>query len=149
MAIKGKIKRWEWEIGGEKYELFAKDGQIEPLLDGLTDLGRLNPAPQQVSVGGFSRARYPKGPKRAVSGFTRTTLLGQPSNWASLPGRNATLERKIGEDDLEKVKTVTVSFTGPFTQFYTYVLANAKVAMTLRSPDGTPYEITLSAPPAG
>lgn len=147
MAIKGKIIKWGWEIGGESYELYAKDGQIEPLLGGLTELEKINPAPQNVQVSGFSRRRYPKGPSRSVSGHTRTTLLGQPSNWASLPGRNATLEVTTGEGEDRRTKTTTISFTGPFTQLYTYVLANAEKEMTLRSPDGTPYEVILSGTP--
>lgn len=145
MALKGQIVKWGWDGGDTQYELYAKEGQAEKLLNGLDNLERIVPAPQDVEVGGFSRARYPRGPKRSVRGHTRTTLIGNPSNFASLPGRNAYLEVTTGEGDDRKTKVTTVSFTGPFTQFYIFVQANAKRAMVLRSPDGTPFNVAGAA----
>lgn len=147
MALAGKIVEYEWEWASVKHKLFAKEGQIEGLLGGLQDMGTVNPAPRQVAVGGHTRRRYPGGPGISVSGFTRTTLLGGDGNRATLPGANAYFEVEVTQGESVKLEVVTVTFTGPFTSLYQYVLANAETAMVLRSPDGTAYEITISEGP--
>lgn len=144
MAIAGKLIEYKWTWGGEDYKLFAKEGQVEGLLGGLQAQNVVNPAPQQVAVGGHTRRRYPGGPGISVSGFTRTTLLGGDANRRTLPGQNAYMEVEVSQGTGSKTEVTTVTFTGPFTSLYQYVLANAEAEMVLRSPDGTPYEITIS-----
>lgn len=146
MALAGKILEYEWEWQGAEHKLFAKEGQIDGLLGGLDPVGAVNPAPQQVGVGGHSRKRYPGGPSISVSGFTRTTLLGGDANRRTLPGQNAYLETEVTTGGETKKEVVTITFTGPFTSLYQFVLANAENEFVLRSPDGTPYEITTTTP---
>jgi hypothetical protein len=146
MGLAGKIIEYEWAWQGTSYKLFAKDGQIDGLLGGLDPVGAVNPAPQQVGVGGHTRKRYPGGPSISVSGFTRTTLLGGDANRRTLPGQNAYLETTVSTSNGPKKEVVTITFTGPFTALYQFVLANAENEFTLRSPDGTPYEITTTTP---
>jgi hypothetical protein len=146
MAIAGKIIEYQWEWSNQEYKLFAKDGQIEGLLGGLEAQNVVNAAPQQVGVPGHTRRRYPGGPGISVPGHTRTTLLGGDANRRTLPGQNAYLEVETSDGSNVKVETTTITFTGPFTSLYQFVLANAETEMVLRSPDGTPYEITVSTP---
>jgi hypothetical protein len=144
MAIVGRILRYNWTFEGRTEKLFAKEGQIDGLLGGLTSLGVVNPAPQTVAVGGHTRRRYPGGPGISVSAFSRVTLLGGEANRRTLPGQNAYLEVEVTTGTTVKKEVVTITFTGSFTDLYRFVLANAETDMVLRSPDGTPYEITLS-----
>jgi hypothetical protein len=144
MAIAGKIIEYEWEWQNQDYKLFAKAGQITGKLNGLTEVGTVNPAPQTVSVPGHTRRRYPGGPGISVSGFDRVTLLGGDANRRTLPGRNAYLEITTGQGSQAETDVTTITFTGTFTALYQFVLANAEVEMVLRSPDGTPYEIAIS-----
>lgn len=141
MAIAGKILEYAWTWEGESYKLFAKDGQLEGLLSGLTAAGAVNPAPQTISVGGHSRRRYPAGPSISVSGFSRVTLVGGVANRRTLPGQNAYLEVTVGSGTDTKLEVTTITFTGPFTDLYQFVNLNAGADFVLRSPDGTPYDI--------
>jgi hypothetical protein len=144
MAKPGKIIEYKWTWEGKDYKLFGKEDGIENILDAIESQGLVNPAPQTVSVGGHTRKRYPGAPAWSVSGFSRVTLVGGRPNLRTLPGENAYFEfTEIGPSGTAD-KTVQVSFTGPFTALYQFTLANALAEMTLRSPDGTPYEITLS-----
>lgn len=144
MSIAGKIIEYEWEWLDQEYRLFAKAGQIAGKLNGLTEVGLVNPAPQTVSVPGHTRRRYPGGPGISVAGFDRVTLLGGDANRRTLPGANAYLEITTGTGSSAVTDVTTVTFTGPFTALYQFVNANAEVAMVLRSPDGTPYDIVVS-----
>jgi hypothetical protein len=144
MAVVGRILRYNWTYEGKVNKLFAKEGQVDDLIGGLTNLGVVNPAPQTVAVGGHTRRRYPGGPAIGVSAFSRTTLLGGEANRRTLPGQNAYLEVETTTGTTVKKETTTITFTGSFTDLYRYVLANALTAMVLRSPDGTPYEVTVS-----
>jgi len=144
MAKPGKIIEYSWAWEGETYKLFGKEDGIENILDAIQSQGLVNPAPQTVSVGGHTRKRYPGAPVWSVSAFTRVTLVGGRPNLRTLPGENAYFEVSAEESSTGTKQVVQVSFTGPFTALYQFTLANALVAMTLRSPDGTPYDITLS-----
>ena len=145
MAKPGKIIEYSWTWQGSEYKLFGKEDGIEDLLDNLQEQGLVNPAPQTVSVGGHTRQRYPGAPSWSVSGFSRVTLVGGRPNLRTLPGENAYFETQAEVGGVLKTRVVQVSFTGPFTALYQFTLANALVEMTLRSPDGTPYDITVSA----
>jgi hypothetical protein len=72
--------------------------------------------------------------------------LGGDANRRTLPGANAYLEITTGEGSSAVTDVTTITFTGPFTSLYQFVLANATEEMVLRSPDGTPYDITVSTP---
>jgi hypothetical protein len=145
MARPGRIIEYSWEWEGETYKLFGKENGIEDLLDNIDSQGLVNPAPQTISVGGHTRKRYPGAPIWSVSAFTRVTLVGGRPNLRTLPGENAFYEVSAENSGTGKVKITQVSFTGPFTALYQFTLANALAEYTLRSPDGTPYDITLSA----
>ena len=144
MAIAGKIVEYEWTWEGTDYKMFAKADQLDGLLGGIDEVATVNAAPRSVSVGGFSRKRYPGGPSIGVSGFTRSTLLGGDANRRTLPGQNAYLEVTTGTGTDSKVEVTTITFTGPFTKLYQFVLANTDASYVLRSPDGTPYDITTT-----
>jgi hypothetical protein len=144
MAKPGKIIEYSWTWEGDTYKLFGKEDGIENILDAIQSQGLVNPAPQTVSVGGHTRKRYPGAPSWSVSGFSRVTLVGGRPNLRTLPGENAYFEFSETGPNGTANRTVQVSFTGPFTALYQFTLANALIEMTLRSPDGTPYDITLS-----
>ena len=147
MGLAGKIIEYEWTWEGTDYKLFAKEGQIDGLIDNLDEAGAVSVAPQTVGVGGHTRKRYPGGPSISVSGFSRTTLLGGDANRRTLPGQNAYVEVEVTTGGVTKTEVVTITFTGPFTALYQFVSANAGTPMVLRSPDGTPYDIAVPVTP--
>lgn len=145
MGLAGKIVEYEWTWNATDHKIFAKEGQLTGKVGGIDLVGSVSVAPQEVTVGGHNRKRYPGGPSISVGGHTRTTLLGGDANRRTLPGENAFIEITTGEGVSRVTDVTQFSFTGPFTELYQFFLVNASVDMVLRSPDGTPYDIT----PAG
>lgn len=146
MAIPGQIIEYDWTWSGNTYKMFAKDGQLDTLLEGISPQDSVNRAPVTMQVSGHTRKRYPGGPNISVGGFSRTSLVGAPGNRRTLPGQNAYLEVTTGEGVERQTDVTTITFTGPYTELYQFVLANALVEMVLRSPDGTADSITLAGP---
>lgn len=147
MAKNGKTAVYTWTFSGRTNKLFCVENDLLPFLNGLVK-GTAKVAQRvTVSVGGFSRKRYPGGPSIAVKGHQRKTLKGASANLQTLPGQNATIEYTTGVGPLAVSKVLTFTFVGSFADLWDYAKANKKRDFVLRSPDGTPYEITTAVVP--
>lgn len=148
MAKTGKTVQYTFTQAGKAHKLFCVEGDLTPFLNGLVRGAAQTAQNLTVTVGGFTRQRYPGGPAISVKGHQRKTIKGGSSTLRTLPGENATIEYVVGVGPLAKLKVLTFTFTGPFTALWDYAKANKKTSFVLRSPDGTAYEI-VSSPPAG
>lgn len=137
---KGKIEIFNFtDLDGNEQQIYSKAGDVETYVGGLTPFADFTINTREVTYPGGSRRQYPGGPGINYAGHTKTRLTVTPPTGPALPGQTAYIEVPKGEG--LGVNVLNVTFTGSFASLYTFVIANATSDFTLRSPDGTPYDI--------
>lgn len=142
MGMKGNLVRYNWTHQGNTEALYTRVGRLSGHVGGLTLAQATTATLVTVSVDSFKRRRYPNGPEKTIAGHQRKRLKqGVIGATQTLPGQNAFFEDPPANG---KTKVITVTFTGTFANFYQWVQANKLKTFTLRSPDGTPYDIVYT-----
>lgn len=133
--------RIEVGAGATLVTIYGKGSELFAYLDGLTEVAVPAAVVSNQSVNGHGRRRYPGGPQASVAGHSRSRIIERPLPDQTLPGKNAWIERKVGDNTVVEQFT----FVGDFQDLMTYCKAEAKVAFVLRSPNGAAYPISAPA----
>lgn len=141
MSRVGQIKAYNWTSGGQTYKVFAKPGGLSKFIAGLQEASQEETTSTLQTVGGYTRRNYPGGPGIAVGNHSRIVLQGGDLPGRALPGQNAYFEVTTGTGTARKTTVTTVTFTGSFTDFHSWVTGASTGGFVLRSPDGVRYPI--------
>jgi hypothetical protein len=131
--------------GGKPVVIWADTTKLQKFLPtALPDIDE-GPTVNPVSVPASSVSRYPGDPAPYQRGqHVRRVLRAERAFYQATPGQAFTVETVIALSDPVEYDVVQFTFTGAFVDLHALFLADAAMDLILRSPVGTPYEITVA-----
>lgn len=128
---------------GKGITIWGDTTKLQKFLPNALPDAAAGPSEVQVTVPPTTVSRYPGDPAPyARKTYIRRVLNAVRAKFAATPGRAFTVEVEVEGSDPTTYDATQFTFVGAFVDLHAAFVADAAVDLILRSPDGSPYEIT-------